>query len=441
MNDIYKKKYFKYKRKYILLKQQGGTYVDYIGEGEFGCLICPPIKLTDEINNKDNEELGYKIPGFSFDNMTNCDYVGKIIVIESQSKTKNIENYKKELKALIKINKDLDKQSIYTPQLIYANIHKGNNLINSIKEKGKLIDPKVLKCVNAKINPESEFEYGYIILTNVGITLSKTYGTPENSFDTDQLILFLTKFNKLFEFIKILYDRKYLHLDIKINNITVKQNGDLCLIDFGRTMQINSATDCNNIINYFKFNFYMYSFEFKIYINLLKFFQIKNIKKISLTELITKIKENFKILIVPYDISKIEVLYEILETVFKTDFEKQLKTDFDKQPKTFLDYIYHRQKEYFFNYLDKLLQTSKNVDSEIEINELLYNIFYPIIKKTDMYCMGIVLSIVVILYNNKYDKYNLKFKDRFENLIKSLLFNKFDNVDQIINEINEIIKN
>ena len=410
-------------KKYLFLKQQGGSYINLIGEGSFGCLICPPIKLTDEINN---EIIDYKVSNFSFDNMTNCDYVGKIIIIKS----KNIESYKRELKALIKIDKDLDKDSIYTPKLIYANIHEGNNLINSIKKNS--IDPKVLECVNAKIYPESEFDYGYIILENVGLTLAKTYGIPENSFDTDQLILFLNKFNKLLEFIKILYDNKYLHLDIKINNITIKQNGNLCLIDFGRTSQINTAEDCNNIIDFFKYNFYMYSFEHKIYKNLLKFFQIKKIERISLTELIKNIKQYFKILIVPYDIKQIPVLYEILETIFKTDFMAQSKLT------KIVDYIYQRQEEYFFDYLDKLLKTSTNIDSDIEINELLYYMFYPIIKKTDMYCMGIILSIVVILYNNNYNGYDDVFKNRFENLIKSLLFNEFDDVDQIIKIIKEL---
>ena len=51
--------------------------------------------------------------------------------------------------------------------------------------------------------------------------------------------------------------------------------------------------------------------------------------------------------------------------------------------------------------------------------------------------MGIVLAQVVL---NCHTGYNKNFKDQFINLIKKLLFNKFDEVDDIINEINELIK-
>jgi serine/threonine protein kinase len=431
MNDIYKNKYLKYKQKYKLLKQAGGsaeTKIEFIGKGSFGCLLCPPIKLTEV--NEVNEEISFKIPEFSFDNINNCNYVGKILATSLQNNSK--DSYEEELYILKKI-KDLDPNGYYTPKLIYANIHKGNDLLKSIQLLETIKPSKILNCVKEKIH--KNVDYGYIILEHAGITIYNKY--RKQSFDKNQLISLLNKFNKLFEFIKILYDKYYLHLDIKSDNITVKNNDDLCLIDFGRTTRLNKIEDYNKIIiSYLWQNFIMYSFEPKIYSNLLLLFKKYEIKNYSFTKLKKYIKENFKILIKPYDFTTDDMksFKDILVIVFETDFKNQSQFD------NIVDYIYHRQEEYFFAYLDKReIYLNKYTKYDFDINELLYNIFYPIIEKTDIYCMGIVLSQVVIIYNKNYVKYNDIFKNRFENLIKSLLFNNFDYVDQIINEIINII--
>jgi serine/threonine protein kinase len=432
MDDIYKNKYIKYKNKYILLKQQGGFKEGYkmsfIGNGAFGCLICPPIEITGKIINN---EQSFEIPDFSFDTVTNCDYVGKILAIASQNAY--VDSYEDELEHLIKI-KDLDPNGDYTPKLIYANIHEGSYILDSIQllETIGSKDTQVLDCVKDKINPD--FNYGYIIFEHVGITIFKKY--YNKSLDIPDLISFLNKFNKLLEFIKKLYDNKYLHLDIKSDNITVKKNEDLCLIDFGRTIQLNKLEDYNYIIlAYLSQNSHMYSFEPKIYKQILNMF--KNQKK-SFTFLKEYIKKNFKTLIQPYDITSTNTtLQQILIMIFITDFSTQTSIP------DIHDYIYYRQEQYFSDYLDEreieFLKTN-DLGIEIDINKLLYHIFYPIIRKSDIYCMGLVLAEVVIILNNNYNNYNDSFVNSFENLIKSLLFNKFDDVDQIKHEINELIK-
>jgi hypothetical protein len=425
----------------ILLKQQGGnnTYIKLVGNGSFGCLLCPPIKLTD----KTNKEIDYEIPGFTFDKITNCNYVAKILAIGSPNKKK--DTYEDELKTLIKI-KVLDPKGDYTPKLIYANIHKGECLLNSIQllETLGIMHPKVLKCVKDKIDPN--FDYGYIILENVGITIEKKYIISNNSFNNKELILFLIKFKKLLEFIRILYNKYYLHYDIKIDNMTVKKNGDLCLIDFGRTVQLNTIEDYNLIVRTnLKHNFFMYSFEPKIYNKLLNLFKEKNIKEYSFKKIKEYIKKNFKKLVEPYDIKKYNMiyLYNILVKIFKRDFENQSQFD------NIVDYIYDCQEKYFSDYLDnceinylKYLNTKDidDIDINIDINYLLYYIFSPIIEKIDIYCMGYVLAEVAIIFNKNYDNYDDKLKNRFENFIKLLLFNDFDNVDQFIDEIDELIK-
>jgi hypothetical protein len=56
-----------------------------------------------------------------------------------------------------------------------------------------------------------------------------------------------------------------------------------------------------------------------------------------------------------------------------------------------------------------------------------------------MYCMGFILAEVVF-FNFDFDNLKSSFKDQFINLIKKLLFNKFDEVDDIINEIHKLIE-
>jgi hypothetical protein len=74
-----------------------------------------------------------------------------------------------------------------------------------------------------------------------------------------------------------------------------------------------------------------------------------------------------------------------------------------------------------------------------ETQTVFNNIFYPIIKKYDMYCIGIILAEIVLLYHD-FDKCNNDFKEKFTKLIIKLLFHEFDKVDYIISEINELIK-
>jgi hypothetical protein len=448
MTDLYYNKYLKYKKKYLSLKQYGGysvndkVFVKFVGSGSFGCLICPPLQLTEvkkpEINlntltnifKKSNTYFAIK--DFSFNNYINCDYVGKIVALET--KNTNGDSYEEEISTLLKI-RSLDSNSEYTPKLIYANIHKGKEILDSIRSinTDTNIRKNIYKCIVSKIDPEQDNDYGYIILENAGITLHKKFLTEYNSFSIDELIKFLTKFSKLLEFIKILFDKNFLHLDIKFDNITIKDNDDLRLIDFGRTTQLN-INNYDYIINSLlgSYNNIMYSFEPKIYINLLSFFNNNNIKKMSFIQLkeFINIKKNFMILIEPYDINSIG-LNNIFKHLFKKDYDSNAKHYYN-----FNEYIYDYLKSEFIKYIESFEVISTD---EFDVQNLLYEIFFPIIKKFDMYCMGIVLCNIVIIYNKNYQNYNDEFKNRFENLIKLLLLNKLNNVDEFISELNKII--
>jgi len=230
----------------------------------------------------------------------------------------------------------------------------------------------------------------------------------------------------------------------------------------------------------------MYSFEPKIYYNLYN----SNETKLSFIQIINYIRmKNFKEAIKPYDYDNMDILNRIFNKInintksqqqyfnnylkkccckyyhdkkdefFKINkndfFEKYQDDFFEKYENDFLkkyqDQIKENYEEKFWEeYEEKFWEEYRDIfweeyesrfiekygQEEIEKKFLLKYIFYPIIKKFDMYCMGIVLAEIV-LFNYEID-FNLEKK--FINLIKKLLFHEFDNVDYIINEINKLIK-
>lgn len=274
-----------------------------------------------------------------------------------------------------------------------------------------------------------------------------------------------------------------------MNNITIKEeeNGKLYLIDFGRTIELKEDTDYDKTFNLLKAQHYMYSFEPKIYNNLKNNFKGK---KISLHEIIRNIQDNFKKYIKPYNYNETEtetnpILKNILVKVLGTNvFELQeeyfidyLNNFFYKDKETYLDNhideykddYYEKYKKYlkdqslsynnrdiwekwdihknsFFNKYKREIINEDYEQFWIEYHEQTENdgiqswlnkIFRPIIKKYDMYCMGIVLAQVVF-FNFDFDNLIPDFKEQFTELIKKLLFNEFDEVDDIISKIKEL---
>ena len=189
----------------------------------------------------------------------------------------------------------------------------------------------------------------------------------------------------------------------------------------------------------------MYSFEPKIYINLLGYYTLPKYKKnqISFKDLITFIsfKNNFEILIKPYDY-KAANIHDILKKILEKVFYSNINED---KPVKNPEKIYKLQKNYFINYLNdckyKYINNNhgNNENDKLEIKTLLNYIFHPLIAKYDMYCMGIVLAEIV-LFKYKFDELNDIFQIKFKELIQSLLFNKFNKVDEIMLKITELIE-
>jgi hypothetical protein len=486
MDYIYNKKYQKYKQKYLLLKQliQEGGFL--IGEGTSGCLISPPIE-AEQIEAEYNFP-SFSISNFSFEEYNTDKYVGKILAIKEQNSKG--DSYENELEQLLKI-KQLDPSGKYTPRLIYANVHSNEKLL-------KLLDKTTEECVNKKITNKN---FGYIISKNTGISLESKYNHSKLRTDKDELINFLNNFNELLNFIKILYDKNYLHLDIKMNNITVDENGKLYLIDFGRTIELKEDADYHKTFNLLKAQHFMYSFEPKIYYNL--YYSTKT--KLSFFEIINEIKNNFNEVTKPYNyksydytdktmiilnniFDKIDINTErqqqyfnnyLIKCCYKYIFETKKDEYFEKYKNIFFE---SKKDDFFDKYKDDFIEKYKEIyekyddddfwdeyeekfwkeyedkfwkeyfwdESEgdfiqnyekkkIDTKTLLKYIFYPIIKKFDMYCMGFILAEVVF-FNFDFDNLKSSFKDQFINLIKKLLFNNFDEVDDIINEIHKLIE-
>ena len=412
--------------------------ITFLGSGSFGCIICPPLKLTDEF---EQTKVDFLIPNFSFNNIISCNFVGKILAVNTPGNSE--DTYESELKNLL-IIQDLDPEGKYTPQLIYANTHSTLGLLASINRDE---DEKLYNCLKNSNRDifNKENKYGYIILKHVGTSLEKYLKTNINS--NMDLINFLQKIIKLLEFLDIIY-KKHIHMDIKYDNITETDNGEMFLIDFGRFQEINKTNITKFVDELLRQSFFMYSFEPKIYYNLLN--KKEEIKNKTINELINYIDDDFELFIKPYVV--ISYIKTIFQNIFSSDWITQLIegnfiTFRNKQYniQNIDDYIRFRQKQYFINYLE--IKYSENISNNDKIHKIdniddfLYNMFLPIIHKIDMCCIGITLAHIIINYND-YSKYCFEsptFKEHFEKLLKDLLFNNFDDVKSFIKDLQYLI--
>ena len=146
------------------------------------------------------------------------------------------------------------------------------------------------------------------------------------------------------------------------------------------------------------------------------------------------------------NLSKEDFLIEHKENFFSKDSDIYWENNKDKYWDSLKDDIWIKytesdiQEEYeeeFWDIYEEEFITYIKSNEQIEMEFLLKYIFNPIIKKFDIYCMGIVLAEIVLL-KYKISDYNVLHK--FEKLIQSILFNQFNDVSKIITEINKLNK-
>jgi hypothetical protein len=249
MNDIYKKKALKYKYKYLQLKKQyfaeGGLdekyknilinidnieyNFEFIGEGAFGCIISPPLQFNNNINIKFSESISKK----DFDNIDNIfknnDYVGKLL---------SCNNFETEIKEFTNLD-EIDPEANHRSKLIsssYTTITKLTEKLDKIRNKEQKEQiTKLYNCLKKKKlydnNSDISKNYGYIVSTKVGTSF---LDNELNIFNKTQIIQILENLKEsIGDLIQKLYNKEYIHGDIKFANMTLDKNLKVYFIDFG----------------------------------------------------------------------------------------------------------------------------------------------------------------------------------------------------------------
>ena len=199
-------------------KNQQNTFIKTLAEGGFGCVFRPP--LIPPIILFDNTKQKYPFPPSSPDNIdferyNNKGYVGKLMVSEE---------YEKEYKNF-NIVRSITKNSNHIPELIFEGTIQNININSDCK------------LFNFKPNQK----WGYIITSYVGERIA-------DYINNNNIKLILTNLkDAITSVIKPLNDNGYVHYDINLGNITVKED-KVYFIDFGTLTNNNPITRNIDII-------------------------------------------------------------------------------------------------------------------------------------------------------------------------------------------------
>jgi serine/threonine protein kinase len=411
MNDIYKQKAKKYKYKYLKLKREYfGEGGGYLGEGSFGCIITPPIEFIEPevIFNK-----------FEKQNLKTNEYIGKIIncnYVQNISTLKIYNSFDDEYEEFKNLD-TIDPNVTHRSKLIYAAIINKKELNNDIIKKQidretinciyrvvmqTIYDKKLERIISLPLNQTNSNKYkekymnkyfGYIICTKVGKSFDKI---QFYQYDETRINYFLIALKNSIDFIKILYEKEYIHADIKFENITYdEQLQKVYFIDFGFLQKYNEK-----IYEIEKKSYYF------IYPRIL-FFYFKIKKKygnntITKTKLVNEL--NFYYQQYKYDKNSLNIYEIILKNT------KQSNIDFMIFFKS-IDDNYH-SFEYFFD-----------------------NCIKSIIQNIDIYSLSI---IIYELFNNSRNN-NLNTKKIINTLLINALYNTIDGPDELVIYLEGII--
>jgi serine/threonine protein kinase len=414
MNDIYKQKAKKYKYKYLKLKKEYlGEGGGYLGQGAYGCIISPPIKFDHIKLLKNNSDIT--------DFYNNSDYIGKLLncnIYKHNKSDLSMNIFEEEYNSFNNLD-NIDPEAQYRSKLIYAAIISKDKLDNDqIDEKTKECIQKVINIpgfVDFNVSTDENYNnknFGYIVSTKVGKSFDKI---QFNNFDKQKIINFLTALKNSINFIKILYRKEYIHADIKLLNMTYKEDLEkVYFIDFGLLHNYKENDDMIKQKSHYEIYPYI----------LFLFFKVEkrnnnnndNIKTITKSKLIEEIKE---------EINK----NQINKNYNKRIFEITKVKDIDQ---------YIRQ---FFELL-----SDNVVDGEKEKHNFFYIYFLcivPIIKNIDIYLLSFVIYQLFFpfygtyTFHNKYINNNTK--EIIHTLLKDALYNNIDGPDELIIYLEKII--
>jgi len=245
-------KYLKYKKKYILLKENlsqiGGTY-NRLGAGNYGVV---------------------------FENTEEPDYVYKVFILNEQQNSRNYDN---ELSTLHYITRNKLQNIISSPHIIKLSIF--DNQFNLVKPKnyaGKLSEykkytplknPKDIQqfiktntpYIISELTEEVKKTINYVVIKmpKYKMTLYKYLKELAKNQNDDILI---TQYKKIIDIIlnkiNIMIKNNIYHFDIKSDNIMVNQNNSnptFKIIDFGKSGVITNPE--NSIITEYLEKYYL----------------------------------------------------------------------------------------------------------------------------------------------------------------------------------------
>jgi len=408
---------------------------EFIGKGSFGCVISPPLQFNNTIyikNLLNNEDLK-KI-------FTSNEYVGKLLTCDYNEFNKEYDEFKK--------LDEIDPEAIHRSKLIFAaymSIEELNKkLISLLKivknEKTRkqieklhdcLIDPK-----KKIINYSSSKNYGYIISSRVGKSLTVVLDKYDFNNNKDLIIIFLIKLKEsIKDLIQKLYDKDFIHGDIKFDNMTMTLNDKgeiydksrIYFIDFGF---MQKYTDQVNIYHYFINHQYP---DILFNFNILKqnYDKTQKINKLELITLFNKQKKPDSIQSLL--LNKIK-LYKIDYSCFFHSLEDNTKYSLEDFYTKCIEPIAKNIDIYALSlYIHSLFIITFDIDIDLDqdsnnlkiLNELLINALYNNIDGPD----ELIIYIDAIINSIKNNNYNLiseeikeKIKERRNNLEPKIPF-------------------
>jgi hypothetical protein len=444
MNDkIYKKKYLKYKKKYLILKDQLGgdsnniihsgfnklnfiinyiysniknnftdknlknnftnyqttkKFIKFIGNGSFGCIISPPLILTNIVKQDFPNDDTIKIDIDILDN----EYVAKILSCKNKV-------YKKEYDSNMLI-KAFDENGNHTPQMIFAGYMNRPDLIQYIKTQKNIENQELKKlysCLDIKLAKNYHKYYGYIITKNVGTSFNNL-----PNIDKQNIIPILKSLKDGIDtFITKLYKAEYIHGDIKFPNITLKDN-KVYFIDFGF---MHNYTD--KIINYGYSNDFHYPIVLKQFYKIYYAYTTNKIKKIIKQELINSLIKN-------------------LITYYNKN------TYHDSMSLKFLFETSSNQDKQMNEYYDELFKTLE--DNTLNLEQIYTTYIKPIAQNSDIHALS--LFIYDLFFGIDYDNIkagqfvNEDTKNLVKKLLKHAIYNRIEGPKGLSERLDEIIK-
>ena len=391
----------------------GDQFINFIGEGGFGCVFSPPKLITPIVKQEypPNDKIDINIDQYD------DKYVAKILSFEKNAYTKEFAS-----NMIIEI---FDKDGNYTPKMIFAghmDIEAFDDFLKKIRKENK----ELYECINPKFKKYRYKHYGYIISTRVGKSFNNLTTDDINESNIKDVLISFSR--GIRNFINKLYEQEYLHGDIKTSNMTIKDN-NIYFIDFGLTDKYNKIlTDKNDntypivLTNSTNQNYPIILHLFSIvYVEQPETFTTNKAKYLELfnNRITQPVSESN-----PYFIAVNNLISSEQYSIF-TNIE---------DVKTYL-------KEYIKQLLDDKLVESR----DYSIKEVYDMCFLPIAKNVDIYSLSLVMFH--LFYNNIYQRSitlrNYVLVETLElisDLFKDALYNKIENPIVLADRLDAIIE-